>query len=74
MEVSHVSTTASSPPDSVLLLGSPIPQPMPVLRLEQLWPQLPASRREAIGAILAQMIARQMAAMHSPVAQEEHHE
>lgn len=74
MEVSHVSTTASSPPDSVPFLGSPSPQAAPVLRLEQLWLQLPASHRQAIGAILAQMIARQMAAMHSPVAQEEHHE
>jgi hypothetical protein len=39
--------------------------------LDQLWQQLPARRQQAIGAMLAQMIAQQMVAMHSPPAEKE---
>jgi hypothetical protein len=42
-----------------------------VLRLDQLWQQLPTRRQRAIGATLAQMIVQQMAAMHSPPTEKE---
>jgi hypothetical protein len=39
-----------------------------------LWRQLPAPRQQAIGATLAQMIARQIVAMHVPPLEKEEHD
>jgi hypothetical protein len=39
-----------------------------------LWRQLPVTRQQSIASVLAQMIARQIAAMPAPLVKEEHHE
>lgn len=60
------------PPASARLIESPGPEP--ILRLDQLWRQLPTQRQQVIGARLAQMIARQIAAMHVPPIEQEEEE
>ena len=69
--MSHVSASYCPPPSRVPLNASQNPEATSIVELERLWPRLPASCQQSIGATLAQMIARQMAAMHSPLFQEE---
>ncbi|HWL07324.1 MAG TPA: hypothetical protein VNQ76_02820 [Planctomicrobium sp.] len=58
---------AVPPPARVPLVGPQPAQQNPVLQQDQLWPHLPARQRQAIRVTLAQMIARQIAALPAPL-------